>query len=184
MAFTYCTNCGEKIDMSEARCPHCGYMRAQSSAYAPEMHTERPDAGEYNGGAPYGRSPYGQGQEPYGQGSPYGQSPYGQGGHSPYSGNPMYRVPMHRQKRPISVGLLIFSIVNIVLGLVLTTPSIFGIMALVYTVGAQNAASEAEAVAKKKTALIINIVGAVMGVLSAISFFMIFAKALEQLMRR
>ncbi len=33
MAFTFCTNCGEKIDDSEQKCPHCGHPKGADRSY-------------------------------------------------------------------------------------------------------------------------------------------------------
>ena len=33
MAFTYCTNCGEKIDDSLEKCPHCNHLKGVDRVY-------------------------------------------------------------------------------------------------------------------------------------------------------
>lgn len=106
MAFTFCTNCGEKIDDNEKVCPHCGHPKGadRSYRYGQEWYgnTENKDNGNTDNGSgeqnrnPYGQNPYGQNgqnggqyQPPFGNNgnnggqqnqNPYGQNPYGQNG--------------------------------------------------------------------------------------------------------
>lgn len=195
MAFTYCTNCGEKIDMSEGKCPHCGQRIGEEHSYGREEYSDRKWNEERANEAPRGEyyppendGEYGQrGSDPRGQynGGQRGPDPRGQynGGPNvpPPMRQPLYRAPMPQKKRPISVGLVIFSIINIVFSCCAFTSLLFGIIALVYTIGAQNARSDEEEVSKKKIALIINIVGIVIGVISMISFSVVFAEMLAEM---
>ena len=83
-------------------------------------------------------------------------------------------------KRPISVGLTVFSIINIIFSCCAFPSLIFGILALVNTVKAQNAESEEQEIAKKKIALVLNVVGAVLTLLSVMAFSVVFAETLAQ----
>ncbi len=94
----------------------------------------------------------------------------------------MYRTPMQPQKRPISIGLLVFSIINIVFSCCTISSLVFGVLALVYTVNAQKAASEAEETSKKKTALVLNIVGIVLGIISMVSFSVVFMETIKEIL--
>ena len=85
-------------------------------------------------------------------------------------------------KRPISVGMLIFSIINIVFSCCTLPSFVFGIIALVYTVQAQNAKTDLEEASKKKIALILNIVGAVLSVLMLASSVMLVMEAVAEIM--
>ena len=173
MAFTFCTNCGEKIDDSEARCPHCGHVRGQERRYtygpetsgafnSNESRQENGACGD-NGSRPW-RTPDG-GYNPGG----YNPNGFNQGGYNPngynpngYGQPPFNRPPYVQPKRPISVGLLIFSIINIVFGCCCMVGMVFGIIGLVLTITAQSAPTEAQEINKKKTALVINIAGSVL----------------------
>ena len=149
MAFTYCTNCGEKIDDSEVRCPHCGHIRGQERSYN-------------------------YGQEQYrGQNNPnsYNQNGYNQNGYNP---NGQYQPPQPPQKRPLNIGVVVISILNIVFGCC-GIPMIFGIIGLVLAFSAQNLASDKEAEDKNKLALVINIIGLVLMAVSIVSTFMLVA---------
>ena len=90
MAFTYCTNCGEKFDDDLPKCPHCGHIRGEERDY--RYQSENRSAQNGNGqngngqGSQGGYNPNGYGQGGYGQdnqGNPngYGQNGYGQGGY-------------------------------------------------------------------------------------------------------
>lgn len=85
-------------------------------------------------------------------------------------------------KRPISVGMLIFSIINIVFSCCTLPSFVFGIIALVYTVQAQNAKTDLEEASKKKIALILNIVGAVLSVLMLVSSVVLVMDAVAEIM--
>lgn len=164
MAFTFCTNCGEKIDDSEVKCPHCGHVRGQERSYnyGPETsgtfnnnENRQENGGRYDDSSRPWRTP----------GSGYNQGGYNPNGYNPngYGEPPFNRPPFYVQpKRPISVGLLIFSIINIVFGCCCMVGMVFGIIGLVLTITAQTAPTEAQEINKKKTALIINIAGSVL----------------------
>lgn len=211
MAFTYCTNCGEKIDDSCQFCPHCGHRKGQQrSGYSygaegfggdqrppengyssPEgAQNGNPDGTEFGqegyrrpyrtpdqnpyGQNPYGQNPYGQnpyGQRPYNNGSPYGQNPYGQ--------NP-YGAPV-TPKRPVSIPLVILSIINIVFGCCTTFSMIIGIIALVKTLGAQNATDDMKEQDDKRTALILNIVGIILTAITMAAFMVLMLTMPEEI---
>lgn len=110
MAFTFCTNCGEKIDDSEKVCPHCGHPKGADRSYrygqewygntdnGNENKNNNDDNNANNNNGSNGsqqQNPYGQYQPPFGNNggqnngqqnqnpygqNPYGQNPYGQGG--------------------------------------------------------------------------------------------------------
>jgi hypothetical protein len=116
---------------------------------------------------PYGQNPYNQGpynQGPYGQG-PYNQGPYNQG---PYNQGPYNQGPFGYgqnpwgapQKRKASVGLIVFSILNILFGYGI----IFGGLGLFFAITARDSISEAEELRRKKLSLAINIIGVVISV--------------------
>ena len=196
MAFTYCTNCGEKIDDSCQFCPHCGHRKGQQRSgysYGAEGFggDQRPPEGAPNGGPenpqfgqegyrqpyrtpdqnPYGQNPYGQ--NPYGQ-TPYGQRPYNNGnpyGQNPYGQNP-YGAPV-TPKRPVSIPLVILSIINIVFGCCTTFSMVLGIIALVKTLGAQNATDDMKEQDDKRTALILNIVGIILTAITMAAFMVL-----------
>lgn len=156
MAFTYCTNCGEKIDINAPRCPHCGCVLHQEHSYTHEQYREQENTG-FNPN---------------------------QGGFNPNQGgfNPLYRTPMHPVKRPISTGLLVFSIINIVFSCCVLPSLIFGIIALVFTIQAQSARNTEDEITKKKIALILNIVGVILAAATIVSSFIIIADTLPEIL--
>ena len=98
MAFTYCTNCGEKFDDDLPKCPHCGHIRGEERDY--RYQSENRSAQNGNGqngngqGSQGGYNPNGYGQGGYGQGNQggynpngYGQNGYGQGNQGGYNPN-------------------------------------------------------------------------------------------------
>lgn len=233
MAFTYCTNCGEKIDDSVERCPHCNHPKGADRVYVygsesfgkkdstegqgvqknpwennqnkgeqggNSFENQNSGSGQnnqnenpYEGGSGQNQNPYGNGQGPYGQnGNQWGQNPYGQrnpweggqGGwnNGPYGGDPYnnngpygqnfgggYQPWQPRERKKLSVGLVIFSVINILLG-TCCAGSIFGIIGLIFAVTARDAASEAEELRRKKISLAINIIAVVLTVIFMISF--------------
>ncbi len=194
MPFTFCTNCGKQIDESLEKCPYCGHIKGSENytygdAAEPEKKPQNTssDGNNRNGqpsNDPYGNNnPYGQqGNDPYGNNNPYGQpgnnpygnnNPYGQGQHPNWIPNVnMYRpVP----DRPLSSGLLIFSIINIVFGCCCTVGFIFGIIALMFTLNARQAPTDNEEIRRKKIALAMNITAVVLTVAMFISFVVAFA---------
>lgn len=205
MAFTYCTNCGEKIDDTVEKCPHCNHPKGVDRVYGytSESYGKGENSAENNGqrqsqnGSSFenGDSGYGQGQKKpwengdsrygsngYGQGNGYGQSGqngfgqnknpweggnnYGQGGpwQAPY-GSPW----QPREKRRLSVGLVVFSVINILLG-TCCAGSIFGIIGLVFAIIARDATTEMEEIRRKKISLAVNIIAVVLTAIFVISF--------------
>ena len=65
MAFTYCTNCGEKFDDSEQKCPHCGHRRGDPVSFSEEK-------GAFDQGQNSGQGVNGQQPRSGGYGSDYG----------------------------------------------------------------------------------------------------------------
>ena len=137
--------------------------------------------GAPNGGAPYGGYVAPNGGNPYGgYNAPNGGAPYGGYG-APNGGNQYggYGVPNggyyggnnggNRNVRPINVGMLIFSIINLILSCCGCTGIIFGGGALAFTVMARTAATDEDASKYNKIALILNIIGVVSFVLVIIS---------------
>ena len=210
MAFTFCTNCGEKIDDNEKVCPHCGHPKGadRSYRYGQEWYgnTENKNdnnnnnggSGEQNNGQqnqnPYGQNPYGQNgqyggqyQPPFGNngntgGSQYGQNPYGQngqygGGYNNGGYNGQYQPPFGQQtpwrqpqpQRQTSVGLVIFSVINIIFGCC-CIGMVFGIIGLVFALNARNAQTDEEEARRKKISLALNIVGIALTVIYAIVY--------------
>ena len=202
MAFTFCTNCGERLDESVEKCPHCGQVKgadiplyndsSRYNRYEPNKDQgNNPSGSGYNNGnsynpnegfgkkdndeegfgdedSPYSQNPFGQnpnryGQSPYGQ-NPYGQNPYGQNpnGQNPYGQGPFPpfgRPPFGSMQRQISIGLLIFSIINIVFGCC-CTGTILGVMGLIFTVKARDAQTDESEKSQKRAALVLNIFAA------------------------
>jgi len=222
MAFTYCTNCGEKIDDSEVRCPHCGHVRGQERGYTygQEQHGGQsqygtqnnqngynpngynpngynpngynpngynpngynpngynpngynPNGNNPNGYNPNGYNPNGynpNGYNPNGY-NPNGYNPngYNPNGYNPNGYNPYGQYPFRPQKRPISVGVLVLSILNIILGLC-GIPMIFGIIGIVFAISAQTL-PEKQAADKIKAAYVLNLVGLALMAISVASF--------------
>ncbi len=218
MAFTFCTNCGNKIEDGVEKCPYCGHIKGseRTYGYAPaepsrpqapreneggqgnypnngqpgnsgnnvngqngeggyQAPSQNPYGGQYGNpygnqyggqpsGDPYG-NPYGQNQRPYGQQYPYGMPPPGG-----------YYRPV--QDRPMSVGLLIFSIINIIFGCCCSVGFVFGIIALVYTINARQSPTDEEEIRRKKIALIMNIAAVVMTVAFIASFTVAYVSGL------
>ena len=137
-----------------------------------------------NGQNPYGQNgnPYGNGQSrnpwegsggPYGQGGPWQNPNGGMGGGPYYGGNAPWQP---RERRNLSVGLIVFSIINILLG-TCCAGSIFGIIGLVFAITARDAATEEEEIRRKKISLAINIIAVVLTVAFIISFAIGFFQA-------
>jgi hypothetical protein len=154
MAFTYCENCGEKIDFAETKCPHCGYVRG--GEYVP------PETDRNENEPPLWKTP---------------DNAAGRGQYvPPFYGNPYMRY-RPRIKRPVSKGLIVFSAINIFLGLFCLVGMIFGSLALAQAIGAQHARTDTEEVNKKKTALILNIIGTALTVINIAAFVIAFVMA-------
>lgn len=163
MAFTYCTNCGEKIDDGEVKCPHCGHVRGQERDYSYGSESYSSGTEQTNGQNEW------QGQEYYRQGAPLYRTPN--------------RPPMMR-KRPVSKGLIALSIINL-LFCCIPSSLIIGIIGISLATSAQLAQTEAEELRKKKTALILNLVSIginlVVTLCAVINMFTITAIIMEEL---
>lgn len=190
----FCENCGTQLNLDDEKCPSCGAptgvtvqperteqtgvqyekSNAQENNQGNAQVGYRPPYNQngqgYNGGynqyqRPYRTPPYNQNNNPYS--NPYAnQYSNGQGG---YPGG--YFMPP--KQRTISVGLIIFSIINIVFGCCNTIGLICGIIALVMTIQAKSAVTDQDEASKKKTALILNIVSIGLFVFAFIFGFMI-----------
>ncbi len=213
MAFTFCTNCGNKIEDGVIKCPYCGHIKGSERNYTYGSYGENPnelknqapqnngaqgeqnnsgqEQGPYNGQqnqyGGYSQSPYGQNQNPYGQNqNPYGQNPYNrdpygnQQNQSPYNQQNPYGMPppggFYRPvvDRPMSFGLLIFSIINIIFGCCCSVGFVFGIIALVYTINARQAPTDDEEIRRKKIALFMNITAVVLTLAFIVAFAFAF----------
>ncbi len=217
MAFTYCTNCGEKIDESLDRCPYCNHPKGADRSHGYESEkfgkNENETSEDRKNGNPWERKyeqngdqsresgdKFGDGQDsqngnPYGNGQnrdPFGNSQSGRSGNlwengknqDPY-GNPYDRQydpyggergPWQpRQKRKLSIGLLVFSIINIISG-TCCAGSIFGIIGLFFAVTARDAMSEAEELRRKKISLAVNIIALILTVVFIVSFGISFVQ--------
>ena len=71
----------------------------------------------------------------------------------------------------MNTGMLVFSIINIVLGCCCGPMFIFGIAALIFTVIAKSATTDKTAENYNKVALILNIVGVVLSIVVVIAAF-------------
>lgn len=163
MAFTFCENCGEKIDIQDSVCPHCGYKRG-GEYVPPEREHNYSYENESEGAEPLWKTPNGN-QNQHG-GAPHGgmytPPPY----NSPYGQYPPFGQRRMPQKRPISKGLAVFSAINMCLGLFCLVGLIFGALALAQAVSAQNAFHDADEINRKKTSLVLNIIGICLTVLN------------------
>ena len=127
---------------------------------------------ENNYGSPNNYNPYGgSGYDPVVNNNPYGGSNYGSpNGGNQYSGgaqgNPYvnYQAPV-QQNRPVNVGLMIFSIINTLIGCCTCSNLIFGIAALVFAILAKNQPTDEDYAKYNKVSLILNVVGAISTVL-------------------
>ena len=160
MAFTFCTNCGEKIDDSEKVCPHCGHVKGadRSYRYGQEWYgntdnsnenKNNNDGSDGNNGSQQ-QNPYGQYQPPFGQQTPW-------------------RQPNQQPQRQMSIALVIFSVINIIFGCC-CIGMVFGIVGLIFTLNARNAPTDAEEARRKKIALALNIVGLALTIIYAVVY--------------
>ena len=180
MAFTYCTNCGEKFDDDLPKCPHCGHIRGEERDYRYQSENRSAQNGNgqngYGQGNQNGYNPNGYGQNGYGQGG-YGQG--NQGGYNPngygqngYNYSYDYN-PAPQSKRSLNKGSLVFSIITLLIGIV-SIGAFFGGASLLLTIFAQNSKTDEDEKAKIKTAGILNVIGIVFGVLFLITYVMFF----------
>ncbi len=189
----FCENCGMQLNPDDEKCPSCGaatgvsartestesagieyeksntQVNNQGNAQQGYRPPYTPNGQGYNGGynqyrRPYQTPTYNQYSNPYS--NPYDQYNNGQGGYP----NGYFMPP---KQRTISVGLIIFSIINIVFGCCNTIGLICGIIALVMTIQAKSAVTDQDEASKKKTALILNIVSIGLFVFAFIFGFMI-----------
>ena len=173
MAFTFCTGCGKQLDDENRFCPHCGQKR---KIYFDQGVNEEGgfDGQQYGNSQQYGNpQQYGE-ENRYGQ--PYGENergdnPYGQRGQY----NPQYRPqynPDQAQRdggylggqlpplkpiapqRPLNIGLMVFSIVNLVMGMCCCFGLCFGIPGLIFTLMNRSAETDAEAKSIKRLLLL------------------------------
>ncbi len=212
MAFTFCTNCGNKIEDGVIKCPYCGHIKGSERNYTYGSYGDTPNEPKNEQQSPQEQAPqndqkphpqengYDRGQNPYGGQqdqnpysgnygqSPYNQNPYGQNqspyGQNPYNNQNPYGMPppggFYRpvNDRPLSAGLLIFSIINIIFGCCCSVGFVFGIIALVYTLNARQAPTDDEEVRRKKIALFMNITAVVLTLAFIVAFSVAFTSGL------
>ena len=133
-----------------------------------------------NGGNPYS-NPYGganynapNGNTPYGGGNynaPYGQNPGAPNGYNqygvPYNPNVVPQPP----KKEINIGLLVFSIINLILGCCSCTGFIFGGAGLAFAMMAKNAKTDGDTENYNKISMILNIIGVILTVIVIVAAF-------------
>ena len=159
MAFTYCENCGEKIDDTSKFCPHCGY-----SKYASNGEGYGNSQGNTEGNNSYGNTnPY-SGQNPYGNQNPYGdQNSYGNrnqyGNQDPYGG-------FYQRKGEVNVKVLVFALVTL-----LCFSPLAGIIAVYFAMTAPNQPTEELREKKNKYSVIASVAGVVISFLFAALIF-------------
>ena len=175
MAFTFCENCGEKIDIADTKCPHCGCKRGGEGEYIPPERDNSYSYGSTDNDTPLWKTPDQQngGAQGAPRGGMYTPPPYGDPRYGPRPFVP-YRP---RIKRPVSKGLAIFSGINIFLGLFCLVGLIFGALALAQVISAQSAINEVQEINKKKTALVLNIIGTSLTVINIVAFIVGFMLA-------
>jgi hypothetical protein len=161
----FCSNCGKQLYPNEDRCPACGMYIAEERRE--NVNNENNQSGSYqnggqnyNGGQGYNNNAYNGGQG-YNNGG-YNNG-YNNGGYAPN----YYVPPQTPVKRPLNVGLLIFSIANIFLGCC-GIGMILGIAALVVTINATNSQTDVDERSKLNTALILNVVAIVLLALAVV----------------
>ena len=108
----------------------------------------------------------------YGNSNPYGQNPYGNGQQPPYGNYPPYgnQPPQGGQNsKPLS-WVVVFSIV-----VMICFNTLFGIIALMIAMKAPNEPTEELVEKKNRLAIIINVIGIVIGIFTTVVYFaMIF----------
>ena len=159
MAFTYCENCGEKIDDSAKFCPNCGYVKndahngsssSQGGVYGEDKNSN--EQSSYGSADGYGQNPYGNNPNPYGR-NPYGngQSPYGN--YPPFGNRPQNG----GEKRSVNTGIVIFALLVTFFSSCVTC--IFGILALITALNAPNEPTAELMEKKNKTAIMLCVIG-------------------------
>ena len=141
-----------------------GYGQGSQGGYNPNGYGQ----GGYNQGSQGGYNPNGYGQGGYNQGNQGGYNPngYGQNGYGQFGQGMGYgNTP---QKRPLNIGQLVFSIINIVLGSCCGIGFILGIISLVLTITATNARDDYDASSKLNTAKILNIIALILFIIFVI----------------
>jgi hypothetical protein len=185
----FCSNCGKQLYPNEDRCPSCGMYieeeRRESSNNENNSSSNYQNGGQnynnnggynggYNGGPSYNNGSYNNGSY---NNSGYNNSGYNNGGYNNGGYAPGYYVPPQTPvKRPLNVGLLIFSIINIIIGCC-GLGTILGIVALVVTINATNSQTDADEKSKLNTALILNVVSIVLLALAVVYFVVLLALA-------
>lgn len=203
MAFTFCTNCGQQVDYSLEKCPHCNHSLREHTTddtqntnqpwHQNAQNQPNPQQGNQsnNQGSPW-QTPYGQNQygPPNNNGGPFGasnsNSPYGTPNNAgpfgvPNNGGQFGGVPPINPQMPYgtynqrktSVGLVVFSIINIVFGFCCCGGFIMGIPGLIYALISKNSPDDDEEKRRKKISLVCNIVGAVSMVVYVIVIFVL-----------
>ena len=129
-----------------------------------------------NGGNPYGGANYNapNGGNPYGganYNAPNGSNPYAPNGVNPYGVPYNPNAPQMQPQRTLNIGMLVFSIINIILGCCGCTGIIFGGAGLAFTMMAKNAKTDGDAANYNKIALILNIIGVITTILVFVAAF-------------
>ena len=114
-----------------------------------------------NGGANC-EAPFGTHQQAPNPSAPNGYNAYG------FPCNPN---AVMQPQRNLNIGLLVFSIINILLGCCSCTGLIFGGAGLAFTMMAKNAKTDGDEASYRQIAMIINIIGIVLTVLTCIAVF-------------
>lgn len=147
----FCPHCGARVNEDDKVCLSCGGSLSNS------------ENNQENGNNNTGQQYYNNGQyyDPYGNYRPPYNVPYGNG----YGNIPT---------REMNIGMLIFSIINIVFG-----GRIFGLIALVFTISARSKPTAELEANNLKIAKILNIIGVVCAVISSIAVYFIVLWLLE-----
>ena len=131
-----------------------------------------------NYGAPNRSNPYGNYGSPNGN-NPYGGNPYGGSDYNTFNNNTRnggaqenpytnFKAPV-TQQRGMNMGLMIFSIINTLIGCCTCSGLIFGIAAMVFTVLAKNQPTDEDAAKYNKISMILNIVGIISTILVTVT---------------
>ena len=162
----FCSNCGKQLYPNEDRCPACGMYIAEERRE--NVNNENNHSGSYQNGGQNYNGGQGYNNNAYNGGQNYNNGGYNNGGYNNGGYAPNYYVPPQTPvKRPLNVGLLIFSIANIFLGCC-GIGMILGIAALVVTINATNSQTDVDERSKLNTALILNVVAIVLLALAVV----------------